>query len=102
AALASSPAVVLPVARSGVTTELPSYAFAVAIRGKTPTSVRGAFIFEQALTNDSAFNQEIRGLAGGRHSSATWRFLDSNGAVVASTLNAGLGQPVSDARLRSL
>ena len=31
--LANTPAVVLPVAPSGVTTELPSYAFAVAIRG---------------------------------------------------------------------
>jgi signal transduction histidine kinase len=102
AELASSPAVVLPVARSGVTTELPSYAFAVAIRGASPTSVRGAFVFEQALTNDSAFNQEIRGLAGNRGSSATWRFLDSNGAVVASTLTSGLGSPVPDERLRNL
>jgi len=102
AALASSPAVVLPVAKTGVTTELPSYAFAVAIRGTTPTSVRGAFVFEQALTNDSPFSQEIRGLAGNRHSSATWRFLDSNGAVVASTLPTGLGSPVPDGRLRSL
>ena len=102
AALASSPAVVLPVASSGVTTELPSYAFAVAIRGTTPTSVRGAFVFEQALTNDSPFNQEIRGLASGRNSTATWRFLDSNGAVVASTLSSGLGSPVQDARLRTL
>ena len=102
AALASSPAVVLPVASSGVTTELPSYAFAVAIRGTTPTSVRGAFVFEQALTNDSPFNQEIRGLAGNRHSTATWRFLDSNGAVVASTLSSGLGSLVPDKRLRNL
>ena len=100
--LASTPAVVLPVAKSGVTTELPSYAFAVAIRGTTPTSVRGAFVFEQALTNDSAFNQEIRGLAGGRNSSATWRFLDSNGSVVASTLSTGLGSQVPDKRLRDL
>ena len=102
AALATSPAVVLPVARSGVTTELPTYAFAVAIRGSTPSSVRGAFVFEQALTTDSPFNQEIRGLAGDRHSTATWRFLDSNGAVVASTLSTGLGAPVSDTRLRAL
>ena len=102
AALASSPAVVLPVASSGVTTELPSYAFAVAIRGNTPTSVRGAFVFEQALTNDSTFNQEIRGLAGDGSSTATWRFLDSNGAVVASTLSTGLGAPVPDKRLRTL
>jgi signal transduction histidine kinase len=102
AELASSPAVVLPVATSGLTTELPSYAFAVAIRGATPTSVRGAFVFESALTNDTPFSQEIRGLAGDRHSSANWRFLDNNGAVVASTLSTGLGEPVPDARLRSL
>src|SRR4051812_31423402 len=102
AQLASSPAVVLPVSRSGVTTELPSYAFAVAIRGSTPSSVRGAFIFEQALTTDSPFSQEIRGLADKNKSSATWRFLDSNGAVVASTLSTGLGSPVPDARLRTL
>ncbi len=102
AALASSPAVVLPVASSGVTTELPSYAFVVAIRGTTPTSVRGAFVFEQALTNDSPFNQEIRGLADEQNSTAIWRFLDSNGATVASTLSTGLGTPVADARLRGL
>ncbi|MET0839621.1 MAG: HAMP domain-containing sensor histidine kinase [Marmoricola sp.] len=102
AELASSPAVVLPVASSGVTTELPSYAFAVAIRGASPTSVRGAFVFEQALTNDSPFNQEIRGLVGDRNSSATWRFLDDNGAVVATTLTTGLGKPVADERLRNL
>ena len=85
-----------------MTTELPSYAFAVAIRGSTPTSVRGAFVFEQALTNDSPFSQEIRGLAGGRGSTATWRFLDSNGTVVASTLSTGLGSPVPDSRLSAL
>ncbi|MET0838831.1 MAG: HAMP domain-containing sensor histidine kinase [Marmoricola sp.] len=102
AKLASSPAVVLPVAQSGVTTELPSYAFAVAIRGASPTSVRGAFVFEQALTSDSSFNQEIRGLAGSARSSATWRFLDSHGAVVASTLSDGLGSQVPDSRLGAL
>ena len=102
AALASKPAVVLPVTQSGVTTELPSYAFAVAIRGKSPSSVRGAFIFEQALTNDSPFNQEIQGLADGGKSTANWRFLDSNGSVVASTLDNGLGHPVIDPRLKSL
>ena len=63
ASLATAPAVVLPVESSGVTTELPTYAFAVAIRGASPTSVRGAFVFEQALTPDSAFSLEIRALA---------------------------------------
>ncbi len=102
AELGSTPAVVLPVAKSGVTTELPSYAFAIAIRGEAPTSVRGVFVFEQALTNDSPFSQEIHGLVGDDKSTATWRFLDSNGAVVATTLNRGLGGPVSDARLGKL
>lgn len=102
AALASAPAVVLPVTESGVTTELPTYAFAVAIRGSSPTSVRGALILEQALTTDSAFNQEIRGLGDGGASTATWRFLDSNGAVVASTLPTGLGAQIPDPRLGDL
>lgn len=102
AALASAPAVVLPVAPSGVTTELPTYAFAVAIRGASPTSVRGAFIFEQALTTDSAFNQEIRGLGDDGATTATWRFLDSDDTVVASTLTTGLGSQIPDERLRGL
>lgn len=102
AALASAPAVVLPVAESGITTELPTYAFAVAIRGTSPTSVRGAFVFEQALTADSAFNQEIRGLGDDGATTAAWRFLDSNGVVVASTLPTGLGSQIPDERLRSL
>lgn len=102
AELASSPAVVLPVTDSGLTTELPSYSFAVAIRGSSPTSVRGAFVFEQALTSDSPFSQEIQGLVGNSRSTATWRFLDDNGAVIATTLRKGLGGPVSDPRLKAL
>ena len=35
-----------------------------------------------------------------RSSTATWRFLDSNGAVIASTLGNGLGSQVPDPRLR--
>jgi signal transduction histidine kinase len=100
--LASTPAVVLPVTNEAVTTELPAYAFAVAIRGKSPTSVRGAFIFEQALTADSAFNVEIRASAKGAGSTAALRFLDSNGTVVATTLSQGLGKPVPDQRVARL
>ena len=102
AALASTAAVVLPVTKSGLTTELPSYAFAVAIRGSTPTSVRGAFVFEEALTTDSPFNKEIRSLADSSSSTATWRFLDGQGSVIATTLDTGLGSPVADKRLRAL
>jgi len=97
--LASAPAVVLPVTNAGVTTELPSYAFAVAIRGASPTSVRGAFVFEQAVTADSAFNVEIRASGNKADSTAALRFLDSNGAVVATTLPSGLGKVVDDERL---
>lgn len=97
--LASTPAVVLPVTTDGVTTELPSYAFAVAIRATGPTSVRGAFIFEQALTSDSAFNVEIRATGGGSDTTAALRFVDSNGTVVATTLPSGLGAPIPDKRL---
>lgn len=101
-ALASAPAVVLPVTNRGVTTELPSYAFAVAIRGASPTSVRGAFIFEQAVTADSVFNVEIRASVSGAHTTAALRFLDSNGTVVATTLPSGLGAVVPDKRLANL
>lgn len=100
--LASEPAVVLPVTTDGVTTELPAYAFAVAIRGTSPTSVRGAFIFEQAVTVDSAFNVEIRATDSGKDSTAALRFLDSNGTVVATTLDSGLGAVVPDERLDDL
>ncbi|CAN5444090.1 hypothetical protein BH09ACT12_BH09ACT12_11020 [soil metagenome] len=94
--LATAPAVVLPVVADGVTTELPSYAFAVAIRGETPTSVRGALVLEQALTADSSFNVEIQALADDEGRSATWRFVDGNGTVVATTLTGGLGASVAD------
>lgn len=100
--LATSPAVVMPVTTDSVTTELPAYAFAVAIRGESPDSVRGAFIFEQAVTADSAFNVEIRATGGDKDTTAALRFLDSNGTVVATTLASGLGSPVPDERLASL
>jgi signal transduction histidine kinase len=93
--LTTLPAVVLPVRDEAVTTELPAYTFVVAIRGETPTSVRGAFVFEQALTPDSAFNLEIRALAENEGSTATWRFVDSLGSVVATTGATGLGAPVA-------
>ncbi len=93
AALANAPAVILPVSEDGgATTELPSFAYAVAIRGADQTSVRGAFVFEAALTKDSSFSQEIQGLADSSASTESWRFVDSQGRVVATTLPTGLGQ----------
>lgn len=99
--LASVPATLLPVTSNGLTTELPSYAFAVAIRGDQPNSVRGALIAEAALTEDSPFQQEIAQLAEKDATTSTWYFVDSTGAVIASTNPATLGKPVEDPRYLS-
>ena len=101
-ALASTPAIALPVAQSGETTELPSYAFVVAIRGKTPTSLRGEFVFETALTTSSSFQQEIAQLADRNASTASWFFLDSGGSVIATTNSTGLGARVDDGRYATI
>ena len=94
--LLTKPAVVLPVADRGVTSDLPTYAFAVGIPGTTAGTLRGALIFEAALTADSPFSQEIRALDTEADSSATWRFVDSSGVVVATSASSGLGEPVRD------
>ncbi len=94
ARLRREPAVVLPVSPQGVTTELPAYAFVVAIRDAETEAVRGAFVFEAALTDDSAFSREIAALADPQASTDSWRFIDSAGRVVATTLPSGLGEPV--------
>jgi signal transduction histidine kinase len=101
-ALRRTPAFVLRVAPEGVTTELPTYAIAVAIRGDSPTSLRGAFVLEAALTDDSAFSQEIQGLADDGADTESWRFLDDQGQVVATTTSTGLGSPARDPRLATL
>jgi signal transduction histidine kinase len=95
--LENKPAVALPVSSDGLTTELPSYDFVVAIRTEgQPTSVRGAIVVESALTPTSPFQLEIKQLSQHDPSSAAWFFVDSRGAVVASTENTGLGRPVED------
>jgi signal transduction histidine kinase len=100
--LLTQAAVVLPVTDEGVTTDLPSYAFAVAIPGDTPGTLRGAVIFEAALTSDSAFSQEIEALAADGDASGVWRFVDSNGVVLATSASSGLGEPVTDLDLASV
>jgi signal transduction histidine kinase len=98
ATLAASPIAILPVTPSGVTTELPSYTFVVAIRGATPNSLRGALVGEQALTSDSPFQQEIAQLADRKASTAAWFFVDSGGSIVATTHASSLGKRVEDQR----
>ena len=53
---------VLPVTPTGMTTDLPTYAFAIAIPGATPGTLRGALVIESTVTEDSTFNQEIKAL----------------------------------------
>jgi signal transduction histidine kinase len=96
AELATKAAIVLPVTKQGFTTELPSYTFVVAIRGSSPTSVRGAMVFEAAVTTTSSFEEEIQQLGENGPSSAAWFFIDSRGSVVATTKNTGLGEPIED------
>ena len=101
-ALADAPAVLLPVSPSGATTDLPAYAVAVAIRGQAQSSLRGVLVLEAVVTKSSPFSQEIAGLADDSAATDGWRFVDSNGVVVASTMSSGLGQPLPDERLASL
>ena len=96
--LATQAAVVLPVSKSGLTTELPVYDLAVAIRGATPTSVRGALIFEQAVTNKSPLEQEISHLVDSSASTAAWYFVDNRGTVVATTQDSALAERIPDPR----
>jgi signal transduction histidine kinase len=102
ATLATRPIAVLPVSTAGLTTELPSYTFAVAIRdAAAPTKVRGALVFEQALTSSSPFQQEIAQLADRKATTAAWYFVDSGGSVVATTQASSLGKPIEDPRYLS-
>jgi signal transduction histidine kinase len=93
--LDSNPAVVLPVSNDGLTTELPSYDFVVAIPGPDNT-LRGALVFESAVTTLSPFEQEIMKLADSSASTAAWFFVDSNGSVVATSQDTGLGKPLEN------
>jgi signal transduction histidine kinase len=96
--LASQPSVVLPVSTHGLTTTLPSYDLVVGLMDKSTHELRGAMIFESALTENSSFQQETRQLGQHTASSAAWFFIDSRGTVVATTLDTGLGSPVEDQR----
>lgn len=100
--LQTQPAVVLPVSRTGYTTELPDYDLVVAIRGSTPDSVRGELVFEEAVTASSPFQLEIAQLTDRTAPSAAWLFMDSRGTVVATTLASGLGKRVEDSRYLSV
>jgi signal transduction histidine kinase len=93
---------VLPVSKPGLTTELPVYDFAVAIRGKAGSSVRGALIFEQAVTTGSPLQLEIKQLADTAAPTAAWYFVDDRGTVVATTSDPALGKKIPDPRFLNM
>lgn len=101
ARLAQQSAVIEPVTTDGLTTELPNYRYFIGIPGSGGT-VRGAFVAEEALTPSSAFEQEINQLTDRSASTAAWFFLDSNGVVVATTMDDQLGRTVENPRYRTI
>lgn len=100
ARLAKEGAVVMPVVSTSLTTELPSYGFAVAVVDKKG-ALRGALVAEQALTATSPFQKEILELRDPKERTGSWQFLDSAGTVVASTVPEDLGRAVQDTRYRT-
>jgi len=99
--LSSTPLTVLPVTHSCKTTELACYDLVVAIRGASH-SLRGALVFESAVTEQSPFEDEIRQYGQHAGSTAAWFFIDSKGSVVATTQSTGLGERVEDKRYLTL
>lgn len=97
AGLATRSMVVLGVIERSLTSGQPSYRYVLAIRGKSPGSVRGAIVAELPVTANSALQAEIAHLD---EPGATdrWLLLDGNGTVVASSTGAGIAKPVDDVR----
>ena len=60
--------------------------------------MRGALVFEEALTATSPFEQEIAQLGVHAPSTAAWFFIDSKASVVATTKGTELGQTVENRR----
>ena len=102
AVVAAKGVAILPVTDEGLTSDLPTYGFAIGIPGATPGELRGTLIFEAALTDDSAFQLEIQALRDPSATTGVWRFVDDNGVVVATSAATGLGEEVTDLDLDAL
>jgi len=94
-ALATGHPAILPVA-PGVTTSVPTVGYVVPLTGADGT-VRGAFVFEADVGAKSAFNQEVSQLRRGR--TGQFSFVDSQGAVVASSDTVSIGKAYPEASL---
>lgn len=88
---------VLPVSR-GLTTNEPVVALAIPIYDLTEQvpAVRGAFVFESVVAEDSDFNKEIGQLKRGE--TGRYYFVDDRGSVVASNDSAAIAEMLEDDR----
>lgn len=83
---------ILPVG-PGLTTSLPTIVIAYPLRDASGR-VLGAFLAESDVSPSSPFNLEISQLAGAKN--ADYSFVDSQGAVVASSDHSLLAKPLDD------
>ncbi len=96
---------ILPVGE-GLSTDVPTTAVVYPVRNNPNPSnpcdgpIDGYFVLENAVTPDDPTNDEIAQLPSGE--TDVWRFVDSNGTVIASSRPGEVAQPLADARLREL
>lgn len=93
----------LPVS-DGLSTEVPTTATVFPVRSRgadgTPGEVDGYFVIESAVTPDDDVNEEIAQLPS--EDTDVWRFVDSNGTVIASSRPGETAEPLADPDLARL
>lgn len=93
---AAGKAAILPVS-DGLTTSQPVLAYVIPIRSTDgEAELRGSFVLETVVAEDSDFNREIAALERGE--TGTYLFFDSMGTVIASSDSSLLARPLDDER----
>lgn len=87
---------VLPVSQ-GLTTDQPVLAYVIPIVDEQTGAVRGSFVFESVVSEDSDFNKEIGALQ--RGDTGEYLFYDDQGSVIASNDPSLIAEMLSDRRL---
>jgi signal transduction histidine kinase len=90
---------ILPVSQ-GLTTGQPALAYVLPIIDDDTGELRGSFVLESVVAQDSAFNQEIAELRRGE--TGTYLFFDATGVVIASNDSSLLAEPLDDERYLEL
>lgn len=98
-AFAAGRGALLPVA-DGLTTPLPTLAFAFPILDPATSELRGSFLLETTVTPENDFNAEIAQLR--RGDTGSFLFLDDRGGVVAANDPALVGRQIDDLGLLAL